>query len=74
MSGRGTAIFVGAREPTIPANNWPSQKPAPIGIAILNDSTRYQAEPGNADPEEEPRLYQARQSKSDIDSQAEPGS
>jgi len=25
-------------------------------IAILNDSTRYQAEPGNADPEEEPRL------------------
>ena len=25
-------------------------------IAILNDSTRYQALPGNADPEEEPRL------------------
>ena len=25
-------------------------------IAILNDSTRYQAEPGNADPEALPRL------------------
>jgi hypothetical protein len=25
-------------------------------IAILNDSTRYQEEPGKADPEEEPRL------------------
>jgi len=30
-----------------------------ITIAILNDSTRYQEEPGNADPEEEPRLSQA---------------
>ncbi len=39
-------------------------------IAILNDSTRYQAEPGNADPEALPRLSPARQSKSDIDSQA----
>ena len=27
-----------------------------FAIAILNDSTRYQSEPGNADPEEEPRL------------------
>ncbi len=31
-------------------------------IAILNDSTRYQAEPGNADPEALPRFSQARQS------------
>jgi IS1 family transposase len=31
-------------------------------IAILNDSTRYQAEPGNADPEALPRCSQARQS------------
>ena len=28
----------------------------PDTIAILNDSTRYQAEPGNADPEALPRL------------------
>jgi hypothetical protein len=35
MSGRGTAIFVGARSPTIPANNLPSQKPAPTGILWL---------------------------------------
>ena len=31
-------------------------------IAILNDSTRYQALPGNADPEALPRFSQARQS------------
>jgi hypothetical protein len=31
-------------------------------IAILNDSTRYQAEPGNADPEEEPRFSRGRAS------------
>jgi len=42
MSGRATAIFVGAREPTIPANNWPSQKPAPTGILwLLIDRTWY---------------------------------
>ena len=41
MSGRGIAIFVGAREPTIPANNWPSQKPAPAGILWLIDRTWY---------------------------------
>jgi len=26
----------------------------PNSLAILNDYTRYQEEPGNADPEEEP--------------------
>jgi len=31
-------------------------------IAILNDSTCYQAEPGNADPEALPTCSQARQS------------
>ncbi len=39
MSGRATAIFVGAREPTIPANNLPSQKPAPTEILWLIDRT-----------------------------------
>jgi hypothetical protein len=34
----------------------------PAYIAILNDSTRYQAEPGNAEPEALPRLSPARQS------------
>jgi hypothetical protein len=43
-------------------------------IAILNDYTRYQEEPGNAYPEEEPPLSGPRQSKSDIGSQALPGS
>jgi len=32
MSRRATAIFVGAGSPKIPANNLPSQKPAPTGI------------------------------------------
>ena len=40
MSGRGTAIFVGEGSPTIPANNWPSQKPAPTGILWLIDRTQ----------------------------------
>src|SRR4028119_2290760 len=40
-SGRATAIFVGAREPKIPANNLPSQKPAPTGILWLIDGTSY---------------------------------
>jgi hypothetical protein len=31
-------------------------------IAILNDSTRYQDLPGNADPEEEPRFSRGRAS------------
>jgi len=39
MSGRATAIFVGAREQTIPAHNLPSQKPAPTGILWLIDRT-----------------------------------
>jgi len=43
MSGRATAIFVGARSPTIPANNLQSQiqsqKPAPTGILSLIDRT-----------------------------------
>ena len=39
MSGRATAIFVGAGLPTIPANNLPSQKPAPTGILWLIDRT-----------------------------------
>jgi len=39
MSGGATAIFVGAREPTIPANNKQSQKPAPTGILWLIDRT-----------------------------------
>jgi len=37
-------------------------RPATNSIATLNDSTRYQALPGNADPEALPRLSQARQS------------
>jgi len=39
MFGRETAIFVGAGSPTIPANNLPSQKPAPTGILWLIDRT-----------------------------------
>ena len=39
MSGRATAIFVGEGSPTIPANNLPSQKPAPTGILWLIDRT-----------------------------------
>jgi len=39
MSGRAIAIFVGARERTIPANNLPSPKPAPTGILWLIDRT-----------------------------------
>jgi hypothetical protein len=41
MSGRATAIFVGAGSPTILTNNWPSQKPAPTGILWLIDRTWY---------------------------------
>ena len=33
-----------------------------MDIAILNDSTRYQAEPGNADPEALPRFSRGRAS------------
>ncbi len=43
-----------------------------ISIAILNDYTRYQAEPGNADSEALPPFSQARLFKSDIGCQAEP--
>ena len=39
MSGRVTAIFVGAGSPTILAHNLPSQKPAPTGILWLIDRT-----------------------------------
>ncbi len=35
--------------------------------------TRYQEEPGNADPEALPPFSQARQSLADIGSQVEPG-
>jgi len=39
MSGRATAIFVGAGSPTIPVNNLLSQKPAPTGILGSMDRT-----------------------------------
>ena len=41
-------------------------------IAILNDYTRYQEDPGNADSEALPTFSQARQSLAYIGSQAKP--
>jgi hypothetical protein len=43
-------------------NDFSQLSTLPSAIAMLNDYTRYQAEPGNADADEEPPFSQPRQS------------
>ena len=53
--------------------NVPIQITEGLRLRDVDVYTRYQAEPGNADPEALPPFSQPRQSKSDIGSQEEPG-